>query len=73
MIVEINSYELETENIVKFYPCDILGNYQEQSNFTCIESKDGFKGIYVCNAAELLEKIEKGGNADCILDHLNRR
>lgn len=62
MIVAINSYELETENIVKFYPCDILGNYnQEQSNFTCIESKDGFKGIYACNAAELLEKIEKGG------------
>jgi len=62
MIVKINSYELETENIVKFYPCDVLGNYQEQSNsFTHIEFKDGFKGIYVCNATELLEKIEKGG------------
>ena len=61
MIVAINSYELETENIVKFYPCDILGNYQEQSKFTCIEFKDGFKGIYFCNDTELLEKIEKGG------------
>lgn len=61
MIVEINNYELETENIVKFFPCDILGNYQEQSDFTRIEFKDGFKGIYFCNAHELLGKIEKGG------------
>lgn len=61
MIVMINGYELETENIVKFYPCDILGNYQEQSKYTLIEDKDGFKGIYFCNASELLEKIKKGG------------
>lgn len=61
MIVEINGYELETENIIKFYPCDVLGNYQEQSKFTLIEDKDGFKGVYLCNANELLEKIEKGG------------
>lgn len=61
MIVAINNYELETENIVKFYPCDILGNYQEQSDLTCIKFKDGFKGIYFCNATELLEKIEEGG------------
>ena len=61
MIVEINGYELEAENIVKFYPCDILGNYQEQSEYTLIEDKYGFKGIYFCNATELLEKIEKGG------------
>ena len=57
MIVEINGYELESENIVKFYPCDVLGNYQEQSKFTFIEDKDGFKGIYLCNASELLEKM----------------
>lgn len=61
MIVTINGYALETENIVKLYPCDVLGNYQEQSKFTYIEFKHGFKGIYVCNATELLEKIEKGG------------
>lgn len=61
MIVAINGYELETENIVKFYPCDVLGNYQEQSKFTYIEFKDGFKGIYVCNANELSEKIKEGG------------
>lgn len=61
MIVKIDSYELETEDIVKFYPCDILGNYQEQSKFTLIENKDGFKGIYVCNATELLEKIQNCG------------
>lgn len=61
MIVKINSYELETENIVKFYPCDIFGNYQKQSKFTYIEFNDGFKGIFLCNANELLEKIEKGG------------
>jgi len=58
MIVEINNYELEADNIVKFYPCDILGNYQEPSNLTHIKFKDGFKGIYFCNASELLEKIE---------------
>ena len=58
MIVEINNYELEADNIVKFYPCDILGNYQEPSNFTHIKFKDGFKGIYFCcNASELLEKM----------------
>lgn len=61
MIVVINSYELETENIVKFYPCDILGNYQEQSKYTHIEFTDGCKGIYFCNAFELLRKLEKGG------------
>ena len=61
MIVTINNYELEAENIVKFYPCDVLGNYQEQSKFTLIEDKDGFKGIYFCNASELLEKMGKGG------------
>ena len=61
MIVTINGYELETENIVKAYPCDVLGNYQEQSEFTLIENKDGFKGIYLCNANELLEKMKKGG------------
>lgn len=61
MIVVINSYELETENIVKFYPCDILGNFQEQSKYTCIKFKDGFKGIYLCNATELLEKMQKEG------------
>ena len=61
MIVKINSYELETENIVKFFPCNILGNYQEQSDFTHIEFKDGFKGIYFCDAHELLEEIKKGG------------
>ena len=64
MIVAINNYELETENIVKFYPCDILGNYQESSNYTYIEFKDGFKGIYFCNATELSEKIEKGGEEE---------
>lgn len=57
MIVVINSYELETENIVKFYPCDVLGNYQEQSEFTLIEYKDGFKGIYLCDATELSERM----------------
>lgn len=61
MIVAINHYELETENIVKVYPCDILGNYQEQSDLTYIEFKDGFKGVYFCNAFELLEKMQKGG------------
>lgn len=61
MIVTINGYELETENIVKVYPCDVLGNYQEQSKFTLIEYKDGFKGVYLCNATELLEKMQKGG------------
>jgi len=60
MIVVINNYELETENIDEIYPCDILGNYQEQSNLTYIKFKDGFKGVYFCNANELLEKIEKG-------------
>ena len=64
MIVAINNYELETENIVKVYPCDILGNYQESSNYTYIEFKDGFKGIYFCNATELSEKIEKGGEEE---------
>ena len=60
MIVEINDYELESENIVKFYPCDILGNYQEQSDaLTHIEFKNGFKGIYFCNASELSKKIGK--------------
>lgn len=57
MIVAINGYELETEEIVKFYPCDVFGNYQEQSKFTLIEEKGGFKGIYLCNASELLEKM----------------
>lgn len=61
MIVEINGYELETENIVKVYPCDVLGNYQEQSKFTLIEDKGGFKGIYFCNSRELLEKMGKDG------------
>ena len=64
MIVAINNYELETENIVKFHPCDILGNYQEQSNFTYIEFKDGFKGVYFCNATELLRKIDEGGEEE---------
>lgn len=59
MIVKINNYELEAENIVKFYPCDILGNYQEQSDLTRIEFKDGFKGVYFCDSTELSEKIEK--------------
>ena len=59
MIVKINNYELEAENIVKFYPCDILGKYQEQPDFTYIEFTDGFKGVYFCNATELSEKIEK--------------
>ena len=43
MIVTINGYELETENIVKAYPCDVLGNYQEQSEFTLIECLLGSK------------------------------
>ena len=60
MIVKINNYELETENIVKVYPCDILGNYQEQSEFTLIEYKDGFKGVFFCNASELLGKMGEG-------------
>jgi len=64
MIVVINSYELETENIVKFYPCDIFGNYQEQSKYTYIKSKDGFEGIYLFNATELLEKMWKGGEKE---------
>lgn len=62
MIIEINSYELEAESIVKFYPCDILGNYQEQSDaLTHITFKNGFKGIYFCNASELSKKMQKGG------------
>ena len=60
MIVEINNYELETENIVKFYPCDILGNHQKQSNLTYIEFNDGFKGVYFSNATELLGKMKRG-------------
>ena len=60
MIVEINDYELESEDIVNFYPCDILGNYKEQSDaLTHIEFKNGFKGIYFCNASELSEKMGK--------------
>lgn len=59
MIVKINNYELDLENIVNFYPCDILGNYQEQTKFTLIEEKDGFKGIYFFNTCELLKKIEE--------------
>ncbi len=64
MIVTINGYELETENIVKFYPCDVLGNYQEQSKYTLIEDKYGFKGIYLCSATELLIKIKRGGEKE---------
>ena len=61
MIVIINDYELETENIVNYYPCNIFGEYQEQSKFTYIEDKDGFKGVYLLNATELAEKYKKGG------------
>lgn len=60
MIVTINGYELETKNIVKAHPCDVLGNYREQSKYTLIEDKYGFKGIYFCNTSELLDKMGKG-------------
>ncbi len=59
MIIKINNYELDLENIVNFYPCDILGNYQEQSIFTLVEEKDGFKGIYIFNACEFWGQIEE--------------
>ena len=64
MIIKINAYELESENIVDYYPCNVLGERQEQGIWTFIEEKDGFKGIYLLNASKLSEKlqeIEKGG------------
>lgn len=59
MIVKINAYELESENIVNYYPCNILGEYQEQGIWTYIEHKDGFKGIYLLNASKLSEKLQE--------------
>ena len=61
MIVKINAYELETDKIVNYYPCNVLGEYQEQSIWTYIEFNDGSKGVYLFNASKLAEKFKKGG------------
>lgn len=61
MIVKINAYELETDKIVNYYPCNVLGEYQEHEIWTYIEFNDGSKGIYLFNASKLAEKLKKGG------------
>ena len=59
-IISINGYVLNYDDITDFYPCNILGYYEEDNErWTFIRYNDKSKGIYRINYKELLATIKK--------------
>ena len=59
LYITINSYTLDVNTIVDYYPCNILGEYDGESvELTVIKFSDGFKGVYFVNYETLFNLIE---------------